>query len=167
MIVTTVTVRQKGDINKKLDDIIKQLEGPKRVKVGLPAGKAPGDVIDIGFWNHEGTNRKKGDVFFSHGQFGISGPIPRRPFITVAMFRGRSQIRAAIRSVAKAAISGKTPLKTGLEKVGMLGADLIRKTIDGGGFAPNSGMTVKLKGSSKPLVDTGRLRASVTHEVVP
>lgn len=39
----------------------------------------------------------------------------------------------------------------------------IRKRITAGDYAANAAMTVEIKGSSKPLVDSGRLFQSVTH----
>jgi hypothetical protein len=44
-------------------------------------------------------------------------------------------------------------------------AAVIRK-IDSGAFAPNSALTVALKGSSKPLVDKGDLRRSIQGKVL-
>ena len=37
--------------------------------------------------------------------------------------------------------------------------------ITSGSFAPNAESTIKKKGSSKPLVDTGRMRKSVNYVI--
>jgi hypothetical protein len=39
------------------------------------------------------------------------------------------------------------------------------ETSGNGQWAPNSAITIRQKGSSKPLIDTGRLRGSITYEV--
>jgi hypothetical protein len=165
MIRATVSVQRNGEFEKRLEQIVKNAKGPASVKVGLPAGKVSPSVIQIGFWNHEGTNRAKGDVFFRNGKVGISGPIPARPFITVAMFKGRGQIRAQLRNIAKKVVEGKALLPQEMELLGQFGADLIKDQISSGMGPPNSAMTVALKGSAQTLNDTGRLVASVTHEV--
>ena len=41
-----------------------------------------------------------------------------------------------------------------------------RQAIRAGNYAPNSALTVILKGSSKPLVDTGDLAQAITYEVL-
>lgn len=166
MLVVSVKTTQKGNLAKHIDKMFKAANGPKDVKVGFPAGAAPGDVIDIAFWNHYGTSRAKGDVFFRNGKVGISGPIPARPFIAMAMWRSRGEIRASMRQAAKSIFQGKYDMRTALEKLGMLGSNKIKDTITGGAFVPNSGMTVMLKGSSAPLIDNGRMLGAVTWKVV-
>lgn len=140
-------------------------KAPPLVKVGFPAGKVAGDLISIAYWNHEGTSRAKGDVFFKNGKFGMSGPIPPRPFIQVAMYAGQGEIRTFIRAEAKAIMQGKGDIRRSLERIGIMGAQLIEDQI-GSNMAPaNSPMTIELKGSSATLIDTGRMRQSVTWKI--
>lgn len=160
-----LTVSRKGDLSKRLKQLEKDLKGPLGVKVGFPAGAAPGDLISIAYWNHEGTNRAKGDVFFANGQFGISGPIPPRPFITQAMWKGRGEIKALMKSQAIKIFNGNATLSASLPVLGLKGQDVIQKTISSGSFKPNSAMTVYLKGSSKPLIDTSRMLGGVTWKI--
>jgi len=157
-------VERKGDASKTFKNIIQSTKGPTKVKVGFPSGKAPGDLISIAYWNHEGTNRAKGDVFMRNGKIGISGPIPPRPFITVAMYKGRRQIRYFLSATAKAMLQGKADLKTGLTKLGMTGQDMIQVQIGSNMGPANSGMTIHLKGSSRTLADSGRMFQSVTWD---
>ena len=156
---------RKGDASKTFKEILKATKGPTKVKVGFPSGKAPGDLISIAYWNHEGTDRAKGDVFMRNDKVGISGPIPPRPFITVAMYKGRRQIRYFLGATAKAMLQGKADLKTGLTKLGMTGQDMIQVQIGSGMGPANSPMTIYLKGSSKTLVDNGRMFQSVTWDL--
>lgn len=165
MISITTKIERKGDAKKVLEKIKAALKGPSMVKVGLPAGKAPGELIDIAFWNHEGTNRESGDVFFRNGKFGISGPIPPRPFIPIAMFKGRMEIRAHLRADAAKIVRGEMDMAAALPRLGLLGSGLIHKTVSAGVGPPNSPMTVELKGSSKPLIDNRRLIGAFTWAV--
>lgn len=164
-ISATLKVERKGDAAKHLAKLRKELAGPKMVKVGFPAGKVAGDLITIAFWNHEGTNRAKGDVFMRNGKVGISGPIPARPFITVAMFKGRGEVKALLRKEARAIVDGKLTMSAALPTIGMVGQDLIQVQIGSNMGPPNSGMTIALKGSSKTLVDQGRMFQSVTWAI--
>ena len=52
-----------------------------------------------------------------------------------------------------------------LKKIGIFQKDLIQEKITEGEFAPNAASTVKKKGSSKPLIDTGRMRQSVNYVI--
>ena len=52
-----------------------------------------------------------------------------------------------------------------LKKIGIFQKDLIQEKITEGSFAPNAPSTIKAKGSSKPLIDTGRMRQSVNFEI--
>ena len=140
-------------------------KAPPLVKVGFPAGKVAGDLISIAYWNHEGTSRAKGDVFFRNGKFGISGPIPPRPFIQVAMYAGQGEIRTFIRAEAKAIMQRKGDIRRSLERLEIMGAQLIEDQIGSNMGPVNSPMTIALKGSSATLIDTGRMRQSVTWKI--
>ncbi|NTS31269.1 hypothetical protein HQ945_08375 [Phyllobacterium sp. BT25] len=134
------------------------LSGPSKVKVGLPKGAADGEIIKIGVWNHFGT---KGGA--SGGGWG--GPIPERPFLTNAMRNNRSNYRSAMRSAAKAVLLGSTNMKSVVTKLGIMGQGDVQKEITALRSPPNSPVTIALKGSDNPLIDTGRLRASITYKV--
>ena len=162
MIRVTTKIESKGDAGKRLQEILKGLKGPTMVKVGLPSGKADASIIQIAFWNHEGTSRQKGDVFFRNGKFGISGPIPPRPFLTQAMFKHRNTVKTQLRNEAAKIMRGQGDMQQALQRIGIGGADAIKATISAGVGPANSPMTVYLKGSSKPLIDEGRLRGSIT-----
>lgn len=161
-ISTTVRITQKGDLHGRLQQILREVEQPSTVKVGFPAGKAPGDLISIAFWNHEGTSRAKGDVFFRNGKFGVSGPIPARPFITVAMFKGRGEIRATLSSLAKGLMNGTMTMDRAMPLLGFTGQEMIQAQIGSGMGPANSPMTIALKGSSSTLIDSGRMQGAVT-----
>lgn len=143
---TKVTLRRRGDLANHIAKIERGLQGPKAVKVGFPAGKADADVVSIAIWNHFGTSRG----------------IPPRPFITIAMFKNRRQIRAALRKIAKMQVADGTPVSRSLPKLGALGAGMVQDQIASNTPPPNAPSTVRQKGSSGTLIDTGRMRQSVT-----
>ncbi|WP_252715295.1 hypothetical protein [Acinetobacter junii] len=50
--------------------------------------------------------------------------------------------------------------------LGMQAAADVQMYMVNGKFAPLKAKTIKRKGSSKPLIDTGQLRQSITYKVV-
>lgn len=135
-----------------------QLAGPSRVKVGFPAGKASGGDIEKAVWNEFGT---RGGA--SGGGWG--GPIPERPFMRNAMRNNKSKYRNALRVSAKKILLGETSLSTVLNKLGILAQGDIQSEITSLNSPPNSATTIAMKGSSKPLINTGAMRAAVTWVV--
>jgi hypothetical protein len=146
---TKVTLRRRGNLANHLAKIEKGVQGPKAVKVGFPKGKADADVVSIAIWNH----------------FGRPRGIPARPFITIAMFKNRRQIRAALRKIAEGTVQTGTPLATQMPKLGALGTGMIQDQIAANTPPPNAPSTIRQKGSSRTLIDTGRMRQSVTWEI--
>ena len=146
---TKVTLRRRGNLANHIAKIEKGVQGPKAVKVGFPKGKAEADVVSIAIWNHFGTSRG----------------IPARPFITIAMFKNRQEIRAALRKIAKGTVENGTPLATQLPKLGVFGAGKIQDQIANNTPPLNAPSTIRQKGSTRTLIDTGRMRQSVTWEI--
>lgn len=93
---------------------------------------------------------------------------PARSFIRawadVEAANNRAIIKAAIGAVA----SGKTPtVEIALERIGVRLKGSIQKRISAGIAPPNAESTIRRKGSSKPLINTGQLRSSVDFKVEP
>jgi hypothetical protein len=158
---TKVTLRRRGNLRGHIQKIEKALAGPHKVKVGLPAGKSPADVLQIGVWNHFGTAGSQTN-FVRNGVGGFGGPIPPRPFITAAMFRYRGAIRSDLKAAARSIVVNGRPMPAVLELIGEKGKGYVQATMSAGVGAPNVPLTVKIKGSSKQLIDQGRLWDSMT-----
>lgn len=134
------------------------VRGPKRVKVGFPAGKSDSANIQKAVWNEFGT---RGGA--SGGGWG--GPIPERPFMRNAMRENKSAYHNAMRVSAVKILRGETSISTVISKLGTLAQNDIQAEIVSLASPPNSPTTVALKGSSNPLIDTGEMRGAVTYEV--
>lgn len=94
--------------------------------------------------------------------------IPRRSFVRDTVDMKRRQIAAIIRNLAAQVLVGKMDREKALEIVGVFVQGLIRQRISQGIPPPNAPSTIARKrGSAKPLIDTGQLRASIDHEVRP
>lgn len=151
-------VRVERKSSGKLDQIARSLSGPKRVKVGFPAGKASGSNIEKAVWNEFGT---RGGA--SGGGWG--GPVPPRPFLANAMRDNREKYRDDMAKGAKSILNGSTSLRTILSKLGIQAQGDIQAEITALESPANSPVTIALKGSSNPLIDTGAMRGAVTWRV--
>lgn len=132
--------------------------GPKRVKVGFPKGEADGGNIAKAVWNEFGT---RGGA--SGGGWG--GPIPERPFMRNALRANRGKYQDAMRSSAVKILRGSTSLTVVMSKLGIVAQGDIQAEITSLSSPPNSPVTIALKGSSNPLIDTGEMRGAVTYKV--
>ncbi|TLX12144.1 hypothetical protein [Rhizobium sp. MHM7A] len=147
-----------GVKRRSLVKLPKGVTGPSKVKVGFPKGEADQGNIQKAIWNEFGT---RGGA--SGGGWG--GPIPERPFMRNAMRDNRGKYRQALRASAAKLLIGKTNLRQVMAKLGIEAQGDIQAEISSLSSPPNSPVTIALKGSSKPLIDQGEMRAAVTWKV--
>lgn len=123
----------------------------KEVRIGFQRGQASEsdgtDICDIAAWNELGTVN-----------------MPSRPFMRKSVDENEGKIKSFVKSMKKELVSGTSGEQI-LKKIGIFQKDLIQEKITEGDFAPNAASTVKKKGSSKPLIDTGRMRQSVNYVI--
>ncbi len=98
-------------------------------------------------------------------EFGLG--VPQRSFIGGWSDEMAVLHAEQLRKVAKAVVSGKLESwEQGLERLGNLFVAQVQKRISDGIEPGLEEATVKRKGSSVPLIDTGVLRSSITYKVV-
>ncbi len=139
----------------------------KEVHIGFQHGEASEkdgtDICDIAAWNELGTEH-----------------IPPRPFLRKSVDENQDKINQFLQRKVRSLANGKTAEEL-LNEIGNYQKKLIQQKIREGEFAPNSGITinggwmrnkktgkafyVKWKNSSKPLIDTGRMRQSVNYVI--
>ena len=110
-------------------------------------------VTSVAAWNEFGTNGG-----------GWGGPIPERPFFRQAVAGAKEDVAALLREH----IDAKTMVvdQRTAELLGLLVEGKIRESITKLEDPPNSPVTVALKGSSNPLIDTGFMRTAVSSEIL-
>ena len=120
------------------------------VRTGLRGGQKqkPHPVTIVALWNEFGTKN-----------------IPERPFFRNAIV----SMQDPVINILKADVNPKTMQVTMrlANKVGQLGQTEIRRSIVRLVTPPNAEWTIKNKGSSNPLIDTGFLWGSATYTIVP
>lgn len=123
----------------------------KEVRIGFQHGEAAEDdgtdICDIAAWNELGTEH-----------------IPSRPFLRKSVDENEGKINQFLQAEVRSLASGKTA-ETLLNEIGNFQKSLVQEKIAEGSFAPNAESTIRRKGSSKPLIDTGRMRQSVNYVV--
>lgn len=87
--------------------------------------------------------------------------IPARPFLKEGVERAKTNmIKTAEESMKK----GRTPRQI-IDQLGALAVRGVQEQIDATTTPPNAPYTVKKKGSSHPLIDTGLLKKSITYQL--
>lgn len=92
--------------------------------------------------------------------------IPQRSFIRATVDLNEREIARLQHATMTAFVQGKVTLRQGLDRIGMKVAAMMQKRFAAGIEPPLAESTIARKGSSKPLVDTGQLRSSITWVVV-
>lgn len=144
--MVVVRMQRRGSAAAHLGRIQAGMAGPDRVKVGFPSGSA-GNILDRAFWNEFGTVR-----------------MPERPFIRNAFNANKSAYRAMMMRAAKQIMTGAMTKTVVLSQLGLKAAGDIQRSMPGTP-PPNAPSTVRQKGSSTTLVDTGQMRQSVTWKL--
>lgn len=87
--------------------------------------------------------------------------IPERPFLRQTLNDNREKYVSMFVNLFK---KGVEPEKI-YEQLALIAQADVQENIVRGNWVPNNPKTIKRKGSSKPLIDTGRLRQSITGVV--
>lgn len=99
-------------------------------------------------------------------EFGTSdGHVPERSFIRSTIDEKNKQYLDVLTKVTRNALDGKELAIKGLTRLGLRAVGDIQRKITKLKDPPNEPSTIKKKGSSNPLIDTGRLRQSIDFEV--
>lgn len=157
-------IQQRGDAGKVIERLEAALRGPSRVKVGFPMGQASTDIVMRAIWSEFGT-KGSGKPFVRNGVGGFGGPIPERPFFRGAMRDNRSKYRDQMRTAARSILRGELEMSTALNRLGLGAVGDVQASIVALRDPPNAPLTVEIKGSSNPLVDSGELRQRVSHVI--
>lgn len=98
-------------------------------------------------------------------EFGLG--VPERPFVRGYVDENEAQIKEWERKVGVMLLDGRRRRgpKPTMELFGLQVASGMQERIDQGIPPANSPATIERKGSSKPLVNTGQLKSSITYEV--
>lgn len=141
---------------KKLEILEKALKKKYAVKVGIL-----NDVAREG-----GMGNAEIGIIMEYGSF--KRKIPPRSFLIMPINKKRKEILKKVGPVAFKHFMAGQPKKAYVA-LGLQAESVVQDAFTSAGFGtwkPLKEATIKAKGSSKPLIDTGQLRRSITSEVV-
>ena len=105
-------------------------------------------IAMVGFYNEFGTDDKR---------------IPARPFMSSSFEEQKKEIEKIKRSQYSKVLGGMQTVRGALAILGEYMTGKVKMKITSLRTPPNAESTIRMKKSSNPLIDTGRMRASITH----
>ena len=129
--------------------------GKPKVYIGVPASKNG---------MHEG-GINMATLLAIHVLGAPSRGIPQRDPLRPPLIANAQRYTDLLAMGLKNALSDGTDPKLVYEKIGIVAANDVKDYFITGNFKALSEKTIKAKGSSKPLIDTGELRNSISYEV--
>lgn len=122
-------------------------------------------TVKVGFFSDSGEEPNGVTVaeVATYNEYG-TGRIPARPFMRQTVDAKQGDWANLAQNVEKRVVGGMG-IHQGLELIGIKAKGDTQEMIDKGDFAPNAPATIRRKKSSHPLIDTGRMRASVSFKV--
>jgi hypothetical protein len=138
---------------KGLLERIAELGEPK-VYIGIPSS----------------TNARQGasnnaTIAAAHEMGAPSRGIPARPFLIPTMQNNAEKYTNLMAQGFRNALQDKEKAAEVYEKIGLVASSDVKDYIVSGQFVPLKESTIDRKGSSKPLIDTGEMRNSISYEV--
>lgn len=146
----TVTVRDRG------------ASGLVRTAIALRAGPS----VDVGILGSDSRSDAEGitnALLAQWAEFGIGQP--QRSWLRAFVDERQAEIEAVVKAETREILAGRRTQAQALRRLGVWLQGQIQARIAAGIQPPNAEETIRRKGSSTPLIDTGHLRASITHRV--
>jgi hypothetical protein len=148
---------------KKTKDNTKQLEATLarakalRLNVGFPRSTAARNEGEI-------DNPTLAAI---HTNGSPARNIPARPFLVPGIESEEKKLVKILEDGLKQALKQNAPdlVDAAYERTGQAAVGAVQRYMVKGVFAPLKPATIRRKGSSKPLIDTGQLRQAVSYEV--
>ena len=148
------------ETDKQLQAVQKSIKELKKIDVlvGVTQEEAGREQNDI-------TNA---ELLYIHTNGSPANNIAPRPIVEPAIQDSKEEIGTLLKEAILKALEGDTDgAMAGMERAGTQGENAVKGwfTNPKNNWAENAESTKKRKGSSKPLIDTGQLRKSITHVV--
>lgn len=160
------TVRVTRDNMPQLERIMRRV-ARTRVYIGVP-----GSTSRRGGSNNPLNPNAQGAISnatlgYIHEYGSPARNIPARPFLVPGVDRAKGRLLAVLHARLQKAVDtgNEGEVRNAYETVGIAGAGEVQGYMTSGTFAPLSARTIARKKSSRPLIDTGQLRQSITYVV--
>ena len=137
--------------------------GTKIVQVGIVGASADEDEDGITLGRLAGVHEYGAAIRMPGGTILL---IPERSFIRASIKENERAYSDVVRGFAKRVLDGSMSEERALGLLGVRAVADMQRRISRGIDPPNAQSTIDRKGSSKPLIDTGRLRQGLSWLVV-
>lgn len=106
-------------------------------------------------------------VYATVHEFGSSdGHTPARRWLTKGIEDNGMAVQAAMAATARAILDGRVSKAVAVDNLGADVADIVRAHVNSANFPPALKVeTVRRKGHAKTMVDSGKMKDSITHRV--
>lgn len=152
-----------AELEKKLKEV-----ATTDILVGIPAdatNEKDGEtfyIADIAYLQNYGSYSEEEKRNYTTEEAKKSGKIPPRPFGSTLMDNYGTEIKKFYNKDVGDSLKGKRPMKQALNRIGFIAAGKMKQNLSAGKWEPNAESTIKKKGSSQPLIDTGEMRRAIT-----
>ena len=122
-------------------------------------------TVKVGIFSDGGSEKDGTSVaeIAAYNEFGTAH-IPARPFVRQTTEKNRYEWGSMSAKLENRVANGMSTHQA-LEVLGNKAEGDMKYVVGNGNFTPNAPNTVKQKGSDRPLIDSGRMRASISHKV--
>lgn len=149
---------------RKLLRRLRQIEAEGNgIKVGVFSAKSGSEEVIKAAANEFGVPSVHGSGLRAGKGHTVS--IPERSYLRSTYDDIIGRVYKTIKREQKNIISGKLRVRDFWTKTGLYFVKKVQAKIRSGEFVPNAPLTIKRKKSSKPLIDTGRLRQEITYAI--
>lgn len=148
-------LKSSGEGLKRIAELARQLKAKPVIRVGILSGTPDEEELsmaELGAIHEFGAPR---------------AGIPERSFLRATADAKRLEWMALFERALRLAVAGRLTLDQAMGLVGQQAvADIVARIRDGAGIPPPlKPATIAAKGSTRPLVDTGRLVQAISYEV--
>jgi hypothetical protein len=157
--ITDVSTSSKDMGKKRIKALIKKLSKMK-AHVGVPGDATP--PVDA---DGKPVGISMAELAYIHEKGSPANKIPSRPLMHQTKTRVEKKFVRLLSNGYKRAIKGANA-ESILRTIGVAYEGEIKRSFVVETFVENTKATKKRKGSSRPLIDTGALRQSITSKVV-
>ena len=120
------------------------------------------NAVNIGLFGEQGSDLV---IYAASNEFGTEKN-PERSFLRSTVDEKKRKFIKFIDRQKINIVKSRISRNVALRRLGVFAESEVVKKINRGPFVPNKPSTIAKKGSSKPLIDTGRMRASIISKVV-
>lgn len=154
----SVKIVEKDHGMRKLMAQVKDLEGDPHVRVGIFTDGKGGQTHD------EESGLSNVELAIIH-EFGApEAGIPERSFIRSTFDKEKTALRQDLKVLLKKVLENKLSARAMFDLLGQRLVAAIQRRVRGEGIPPPlQPATIAAKGSSRPLIDTGRMMAALTY----